>query len=62
MMGHGQVIVARLRRVLFKRVEMIILALEIILLKVAQRLAVSTGLVCATMSINLISMLRMIGT
>jgi hypothetical protein len=60
-MGHGQVIVARLRRVLFKRVEVIILTLEIILLKVAQRLAVSTGLVCATMSINLISMLRMIG-
>jgi hypothetical protein len=60
-MGHGQVIIARLRRVLFKRVEVIIFALEIILLKVAKRLAVSTGLVCATMSINLISMLRMIG-
>jgi hypothetical protein len=60
-MGHGQVIIARLGRVLFKRVEVIILAFEIIFLKVTQRLAVSTGLVCATMSKTLISILKMIG-
>jgi hypothetical protein len=46
-----EVLVPRLRReVIVKRVEMIILALEVILLVIAQRLAVSAGLVCATMS------------
>ena len=47
----GEVLVAGLwGEVIIKGVEMVILALELILLIVAQRLAVSAGLVCATMS------------
>ena len=50
----SEVIVARLRRVLFERVKVILLAVKVILLVVAQRLAVRTGLVGATMSATLI--------
>ena len=47
-MQVGKVLIARCRRVLF-RVE-IILALEVFLVDVLNKLAVSTGLVCAAMS------------
>jgi hypothetical protein len=47
----GEVLVAGLwREVIVKGVKMVILALELILLVIAQRLAVSAGLMCATMS------------
>lgn len=46
-----EVLVTRLgRQFVLKRVEVVFLALEVLFLVVAQRLAVSTGLVCATMS------------
>ena len=44
----GKVLVARCRRVLF-RVE-VILALEVFLVDILNKLSVSTGLVCAAMS------------
>lgn len=69
--GHGQcrardivdrvrqareVVVARLRReVVLERLEVVLVTLEIFLLVIAQRLAVSAGLVCATMSAKVIS-------
>jgi hypothetical protein len=59
--GERQVIIARFGRVLFKRVEVVLLAFEVVLLEVAQRLAVSTRLVCATMSMYLISMRKLVG-
>jgi hypothetical protein len=60
---QAEVLVARLRRKLvLKRVEVIVLAFEVFfLLVVTQRLAVSAGLVCATMSNELISMRFLIG-
>ena len=48
--GQREVIIARFGRVLFKRVEVILLAFEVFFLVVAQRLAVRTRLMCATMS------------
>jgi len=59
--GQRQVIVARVRGILFKRVEVVLLAFEVILLVVAERLAISAGLVCATMSINVVSMTKLVG-
>lgn len=52
-----EVLVAGLRRKLIReRVEVVFLALEVVFfLVVTQRLAVSAGLVCATMSNELIS-------
>jgi hypothetical protein len=60
---QAEVLVARLgRKLVLKRVEVIILAFKVFfLLVVAQRLAVSAGLVCATMSDELISMWFIIG-
>jgi hypothetical protein len=40
---------------------MILLTLEFVLLVVAQRLAISTRLVCATMSKNVISTVKVVG-
>jgi hypothetical protein len=48
--GQREVIIARFGRVLFKRVEVILLAFEVFFLVVAQRLAIRTRLMCATMS------------
>jgi hypothetical protein len=48
--GQREVIIARFGRVLFKRVEVIILAFEVFFLVVTQRLAIRTRLMCATMS------------
>ena len=46
-----EVLVARLRReVLIERVDVILFALKVLLLVVAERLAVGTGFMCATMS------------
>jgi hypothetical protein len=59
--GQRQVIVARFGRILLKRVEVILLTLEVILLVVAQRLAISTRLVCATMSKNVIRSMKLVG-
>jgi hypothetical protein len=53
--------VARLGRILFKRVEMILLTLEVVLLVVTQRLAISTRLVCATMSKDVIRPMKLVG-
>jgi hypothetical protein len=53
--GHGEIVVARFGRVLFERVEVVLVALEIVLLVIAQRLAVRAGLVCATMSVEAVS-------
>jgi hypothetical protein len=53
--------VARLGRILFKRVEMILLTLEVVLLVVTQRLAISTRLVCATMSKDVIRSMKLVG-
>jgi hypothetical protein len=50
--GHRQVIVARFGRIFLKRVEVVFLALEIVLLEIAERLTISTRLMCATMSEN----------
>lgn len=45
-----EVLVARLwREVLIERVDVVLFALKVVLLVVAERLAVGTGLVCATM-------------
>ena len=53
---QAEVLVARLRRkLILKRVEVVLLALKVVFLVVTQRLAVSAGLVCATMSNELIS-------
>jgi hypothetical protein len=52
------VVVTRLGRILSERVEVILLALKIVLLVVAKRLAVRTGLVCATMSDTFIRNVR----
>jgi hypothetical protein len=60
-MRHGEVIVAGFRRVLFERVEVVLVALEIVFLVIAQRLAVRAGLVCATMSVEVISMGTLVG-
>jgi hypothetical protein len=47
----GEVLVAGFwGEILIKRVEMVLLAIEFVLLVVTQRLAVSAGLMCATMS------------
>jgi hypothetical protein len=53
--GHGKVIIARFGRVFFERVEVILLAFEVVLLVVAERLAIRARLVCATMPIDKIS-------
>lgn len=53
--GQREVVVARFRGILFKRVEVVLLSIELILLEVAQRLAISTRLMCATMPINEVS-------
>jgi hypothetical protein len=46
-----KILIARFgREVIVKRVEMVVLALEVVLLVIAQRLAISAGLMCATMS------------
>jgi hypothetical protein len=46
-----KVLIARFRReVIVKRVEVVVLALKVVILVIAQRLAVSAGLMCATMS------------
>jgi hypothetical protein len=50
-----EIVVARFGRVLFERVEVVLVALEIVLLVIAQRLAVRAGLVCATMSVEAVS-------
>jgi hypothetical protein len=46
----GKVVVARVGRVLLKRAKVIVFALKVLFLVVAERLAVWAGLVSATMS------------
>jgi hypothetical protein len=46
----GEVVVSGLWRLLLERVEVLVLALEIVLIEAAQRLAVLAGLVSAAMS------------
>jgi hypothetical protein len=48
--GRCQVVVPRFRRLLLERVQIFAFVLEVLLVEAAQRLAVLTGLVRATMS------------
>lgn len=56
-----KVVIARLGRILFERVEVILFALEVIILVVAERLAIRAGLVCATMSDTFVRSLFLVG-
>jgi hypothetical protein len=57
-----KVLVARFRRELIvKRMEVVLLALKVVFLVVTERLAISAGLVCATMSNELISLGCLVG-
>lgn len=47
----GEVVVARFRRqIVLERLKVVILTFQVFVLVIAQRLAVSAGLMCATMS------------
>jgi hypothetical protein len=59
--GQGEIIVAGFGRVFFERVKVVLIALEIVFLVIAQRLAVRAGLVCATMSTEAVSRRALIG-
>jgi len=50
MVGQRQVIVARFGRVLLQRMDVVLVAFEVVFLEVAERLTIGTRLVCATMS------------
>jgi hypothetical protein len=51
----GQIVVARLRRLLFEGVKLFVFALEFLLLEAAQRLAIRTCLMSAAMSARNVS-------
>jgi hypothetical protein len=53
--GAAEVVGCGARRVLLERVELVVLALELVLVEVTQWLAVRAGLVCATMSARRVS-------
>jgi hypothetical protein len=59
--GHGKVIVTGFGRVLFERVELILLAFVLVFLVIAEWLAVCTRLMGATVSIHIVSSLILVG-
>lgn len=56
--GASEVVGGGPGRVLLEGVELVILTLELILVEVAQRLAIRTGLVCAAMSGSNVSVVQ----